>query len=684
MESAEDITDDYLPDSDESNDEDERPNRWAGPPSTWQQLNSAEIDTLTALNELRNRDLSIHLYNAFMLKHRHENKGAQKTQNTTRPKPNQDINVATGQPVQDDEWVPPKSWTAWPMSAHTVPRPDFMKRADGVDERLIFRKQVQDMPSTDLEETMSAAVLRFAKEKFQARPGVKPGATLAQSGAESSDEGSNVHMSSASSRSGSRPKSLSRSRSAKYESMSDGERTDTHDSSRGARYTHNPLTRRFLKPVVATDDELSYTLLRPSVRQILGKLDATLTILHNAQESIANYQSDSADSDASDASSRSRRPSRGSSLSSGRKRGRPRKLRGSSQVRESLPPKTPAKEKKRAGQPRKVYPRLDGETDKEYVIRVARLKKKPIPFFPDDDPEPPSDSTPAPDSAAEYPDDKSRPKVSRARAQLRGRRQSSEALSDDTSTSEPRTKSLRKSKIGLRDWRDVLGAAALAGFPAPALDRAARRCADLFGQNFTLHTLQEGPTDQAKSLKEHVRYDPGMTIPSLLEDAEGDGDNDEPSRTLRAPSTAASTSDDERRPGRGRSTSVSRRSRSQSRSVSAGGAYFCIMSDCPRAVEPFSRLPNLMRHLKLVHHYEGDEVPMEVDSEDEMHGAVHVDGFLKPIKMRSGWRGGDTAKDQRRPRGRGRSRRRDVRDEHMEDQEMRDADSAAADGETSE
>lgn len=53
--------------------DDERPNRWHGPPSTWQQLNIEEIDTITALNDIRNQDLSVHLYNAFALKQRHNN-----------------------------------------------------------------------------------------------------------------------------------------------------------------------------------------------------------------------------------------------------------------------------------------------------------------------------------------------------------------------------------------------------------------------------------------------------------------------------------------------------------------------------------------------------------------------------------------------------------------------------------
>ena len=37
----------------------------------------------------------------------------------------------------------------------------------------------------------------------------------------------------------------------------------------------------------------------------------------------------------------------------------------------------------------------------------------------------------------------------------------------------------------------------------------------------------------------------------------------------------------------------------------------------------------------------------EVDSEDEMYGAVHVDGFLKPTRMRPGWRAVDSGERSR-------------------------------------
>ena len=39
---------------------------------TWKDMNREEINTLTALDELRNRDLSVHLYNTHALKQRHK------------------------------------------------------------------------------------------------------------------------------------------------------------------------------------------------------------------------------------------------------------------------------------------------------------------------------------------------------------------------------------------------------------------------------------------------------------------------------------------------------------------------------------------------------------------------------------------------------------------------------------
>ncbi|KAJ3552394.1 hypothetical protein NPX13_g11125 [Xylaria arbuscula] len=161
-----------------------------------------------------------------------------------------------------------------------------------------------------------------------------------------------------------------------------------------------------------------------------------------------------------------------------------------------------------------------------------------------------------------------------------------------------------------------------------------------------------------------------MPIPPVYEESEDSDDDDERPlglrfRTSRAPSSAPSESST-----RGRSRSVGPRSRSQSRSASAGKEYFCIFSNCPRSVQPIPRRLNFLRHLKLIHKYDGDELPETVDSQDEMHGAMHTDGFLKPIKIRPGWRGENTAREKRQPQTRGRGK-------EIGDTRMRDIDSAA-------
>ncbi|KAI1279436.1 RNA polymerase I-specific transcription initiation factor-domain-containing protein [Xylaria sp. FL0933] len=721
-------SDEYLPDSDDSNDdeegdeeEEERPNRWTGPPSTWQQLNSAEIDTLTALNELRNRDLSVHLYNAFALKHRHQ-RG--KTRDVAKPVTGQDVDVTTGQPVQENKWVPPNLWIAWPLPAHEVPRPQFTGRTDSADEHSTFRMQTPYNPAAELEEAVSATILRFAKERFQARQEAarRDEATVGSHHASDGEEGSDIEMQPkpTSARPKSRAKSRSKTRSVKYESTSEAEMMDIDDTHVEKTSSPTPSETLPLKTVVATDDELSYSLLRPSARGILAKLDTALAILHNAQESKYNCPSES---DASSASSRSQSQSRSRSRSRGpstmhsqspeiRRRPTP-SSRAASVARESAAPEGSASVKKR-GRPKKVHPRLDGETDRAYAIRIARLQKKPIPRFSDlDDEQPISDSTPAPNSAAGYADTTN----SKGKGKAKGKapRQSRRASNADTDadsasgrtstsgTSATPRKRPPLARTRLRDWRDILGAAALAGFPPAALDRAARRCADLFGQSFALHTLHEGPADGIQAQIQSVRYEPGMAMPPTSF-SEGEGEEewddgyDEGVRGRISRATSAALSETESRGrgrGRGRGVTLSRntsrsrsqsrprsqsrsktRSRSRSRSASSAGGsgtHFCVFSNCPRAVEPFTRRPNLVRHLQLVHGFDGGEELLQsvedVESADEMHGAVHVDGFLRPIKVRPGWRGEDAAREKRRPM------RRMGKGGERGDRRMRDVDS---------
>jgi hypothetical protein len=57
--------------SEESSDSDiKRPNRWKRAPSTWQSLTAQERGLAASLDQIRDGDLSVHLYNAHALKHR--------------------------------------------------------------------------------------------------------------------------------------------------------------------------------------------------------------------------------------------------------------------------------------------------------------------------------------------------------------------------------------------------------------------------------------------------------------------------------------------------------------------------------------------------------------------------------------------------------------------------------------
>ena len=74
-------------DTDEINDIDSdelyetRPNRWKGQPSSWASITEQDRLTYSALEQLRNQDLAIHLYNASSLKR------AARTQDSAAPIP---------------------------------------------------------------------------------------------------------------------------------------------------------------------------------------------------------------------------------------------------------------------------------------------------------------------------------------------------------------------------------------------------------------------------------------------------------------------------------------------------------------------------------------------------------------------------------------------------------------------
>ncbi|KAK4694176.1 DNA (cytosine-5)-methyltransferase 1, partial [Lecanoromycetidae sp. Uapishka_2] len=133
-----------------------RPNRYRGSASTWRNWTAPERDLAASLDQLRAKDLSIHLYNAFKLKQKASTLSAQ--QGST------DEGTAV-----EEAWAPPKVWTAWPLPPKYVPREDDERQWEDKEASSKPKPMKPRMPGETLRELLVAQVLRKAKERFAAR-----------------------------------------------------------------------------------------------------------------------------------------------------------------------------------------------------------------------------------------------------------------------------------------------------------------------------------------------------------------------------------------------------------------------------------------------------------------------------------------------------------------------------------
>ncbi|OAA81213.1 RNA polymerase I specific transcription initiation factor [Akanthomyces lecanii RCEF 1005] len=631
-----------------------RPNRWKGPKSTWRHFTEEERMLWRSMKQLQDEDLGVHLYNAFALKQR-----------ATNPETARDL-VLQIDDGQEAVWAPPKMWTAWPMrQKHLPPLSLFKDESDGDDE-FTFRRKENTTPSSELKAELIATILRTAKERFRRRKPpqpIKPSIETSASprlGDQSSDSSSdNLEMEFS-------------ARPAEKQATDVSVIDDEQPNSRGRKNA-----AKTYDPVVSADDDLSASLLKPSVQHILSQLDKALAILHNTRVAGLSYLSDSSETETEEESE--------TSPASTRKRGR---------GRPRLPPQpsaaaSPGGSTSRRGRPKRVRVPEHGETQEQMELRLARLGHRRLPATDDDR-----------EAAFEEWLRQGDERVAREQRRLSSRPVSEEPesqdddgagrmLGDDGMDSEARTNAERKiHRWGLRDWSDVIGAAALAGFPPDVIARTTQRCANLFGQGMALSRLDEAPAARAAASVRITTYQPERihlsASPSDSDDSDAgeDSDYDEMERAAslkqrRIASRQASLSRASREAsadvarGRGRPTvtasprsgsqqhdgSASRsQSRSRSRSVtrSSAGLMFCPLASCDRAATGFSRRANLRRHMRLVHPgHNGDAaaaaaVVVAEDSEDDTVGAVHVDGFLRTVNPGKGWRGEDALSRKRR------------------------------------
>ncbi|KAJ0166112.1 hypothetical protein CTA2_8619 [Colletotrichum tanaceti] len=619
-----------------------RPNRWRGQKSTWQTYTQEERLLYRSMEQLRNRDLSVHLYNAFALKHRPVRPSA-----TAEPADAEDVEKLLQEVVDSGEWRPPDLWTAWPMNHRNVPGDDFLKETHDEDDVFTFRSKKELLPSAALQEELTATILRQAKERFRRRQQKYHDRHAARTRDESAYETTEA------------------SSAAAYSAISSDDNDDDvpsneenaeekkHDER--ARNTERPKRSKTYEAVVSANDDLSANLLRPSVRHILSTLDSTLTALHNSRVAGLSYMTDSSASatdgeasEASDAASVSSAVSRASSTTRRKRKGAPR----------SKAPRTPEPERRtteRRGRPRKAQLPLPGETEKEMKIRIAREQKKRIPFSSDEE-----------DNADQVEEDGKRKKngdedaAETSSETLRSPRKKQDLPPEARLEIRTKTREAILGGWGLRDWSDVIGAASLAGFKPEVVARAAQRCADLFGEGMEMNTLLEGPASKG-SKPQRTRYLPGdhHHRRSFSSVSGSDSEVERPTIRRRVRSRQGSLARDSMPPSdsdvtgtaRGRGSRAPSRARSTSRSSSVG--LFCSVAGCPRSAEGFARRANLSRHMVRVHPGQAVEAG-DVESEDEMDGAVHVDGFLKPIRARKGWRAEDSGTRKRKRHYRGR------------------------------
>ncbi|CAK7212597.1 hypothetical protein SBRCBS47491_001520 [Sporothrix bragantina] len=534
-----------------------RPNRWRGQPRAWRHITEHDRAVVAALWRTRDRDLSAHLYNAFYIK-----KQGEESANTS------------------EAWTPGNYWTAWPLRLHdgldVFDNSNFAEdlldgdggdgddkdndrdKIDNDDDSSLwtFRSRhppVEMRPSGPLEEMLTATIQRVAREQLHER--------------------------------------LQR------------ENNNFDDQT----------------AVVSADDELATHLLHPSVRHVLAQMDKVLSILHNSR--VVMGGDFAAETQTMTSLRRQRSPSveRGVGGSGGMRRsgwrlpkpstkrtcarpshwtpGPPLMIataRTPGEVTASIPKfygvaeditttaaatvsqsqsqaktKTAMLSRSRKlaavevpkntprGRPPKRRERLPGETEKQFLIRLARQAHRRIPEFSDDEDSKPEKGR---EEVEVVLDNYSKGKIPAVVTfvpppipQLLQRRVSfanevqsipnwiknvaasgghsddddyddedEEEGESDEEREERQPRSHKKknqqsssSKGGpsdstvagwpLRNWKDVLGAAALSGgFSPEVLARTAQRCADLFGQSTALSTMHgvPGPADKSQTLQE--------------------------------------------------------------------------------------------------------------------------------------------------------------------------------------
>ncbi|MCJ1288254.1 hypothetical protein MMC26_007609 [Xylographa opegraphella] len=426
---------------------DEPPLKKSIPHSTWLSRTAPDRAISDSLDQSRARDLSIHLYNAHALKRRA--RLAKLTPEGSRNK--------------DSLWQPPKHWTAWPLPRNEVPQVKKAIWADVEDDEKTWRSlDYPNSRSGELCEQLLGVVLKTAKERFlaedfnretdnnstphgrtssnHASASTSRAATETEASVSGSDEDFAEELK------GTSPKQPSRCQSedslysdeVNPDSINDHAIHHKSKDSGKIKQPNRPVAPsddprlQSLKPVIMADEEVARSILQPSIHHIISKLDTLLMGLHHARRASQRVNDDSASETHTD-------PDDDQSQAPTRAQSRSRSTHSRKRI---VPRRQPSQSRSRA----------------------------------------PSEAADSGMSTSES-RSSSRPPAKRAR------RSSSPA-------SKARRTRRQRARLGLRDWSDVLGIAAMQGWDREVIDAAAKRCAALFQEGMDFRVVDGLEVDE--------------------------------------------------------------------------------------------------------------------------------------------------------------------------------------------
>ncbi|XTI84291.1 hypothetical protein V2W45_1465395 [Cenococcum geophilum] len=582
----------------------DRPNRFLGPPQSWRRYTAPDRQLAASMDQLDAGELNVHLYNTHALKQRLRSSARshpaelKNWQSKDRwLKQGEELDILGPDGAEERELVPWKRWSAWPLEPSEVPGEEerFGRVAgDEEDEKWTVGNVGTERVSQELGDVVMGVFLRLAKERWMEREWEDADT---EADAEEGRQGSVQTERETRSRSHSASSRATDACEQSDDSVSQSERSDSQPQSRATseapheqpQQTNLRTLRksepRFSKPTVLADDDKARNILQPSINSLLVKLDFLLDGLHRSR---VNHFAEASSASASEAQT---------------------------DVEAAVTPRKKARSratsKSRISPPSAARRRQKHQTDdiKRPIRTTLADSASGSDYAPDDDKLGPQSAPTDCDMRAS----KSRYlKKGLLASQPDPKSRRSNSISSITSETEP------DARVGLRDWSEVIGMASLMGWSDGVVERAAKRCAALFGEGMAFRTFHEGSA--LKSPEEPVLYIPETILA--------------PDSTVLDGSNISHITDTETRPHW------------------EPGSLICPHIDCWGHEKEF-RIPyRVVEHLIRVHGYD-PRIPGS-DGEDEMVGGVHADGFLQPISAKQGWRGGDKAavSDKRKKRKR--------------------------------